>query len=85
MKTNEEVHQYTPWETIQEEYPDMFVLIKDLAYGKYGRFIGGTVVYANRDRKKVIDKDVELQMSYTMTLYTRGERGDRARKMLRIF
>jgi hypothetical protein len=62
----------------------MFVLIKDLAYGKYGRFIGGTVVYAHKDRKKVLDKDVELQISRTKWMYTCGERGDRARKILRI-
>jgi hypothetical protein len=78
------VKNYTPWEEIQEQYPDKFVLMKDLEFD-HGLVIGGTVVYAHQDRQKVIDKDVELRIYHTTMRYTCGVRGDIARKMLRIF
>jgi histone H3/H4 len=78
------VKNYTPWEEIQEQYPDKFVLMKDLAFSEGGRFMGGTVVYAHKDRKKVTAKDIELQINLTTTRYTRGVRGDRAFKTFRI-
>jgi hypothetical protein len=80
---NTEVKNYTPWETIQEQYPDQFVLMKDLEF-RNGLVIGGTVVYAHRDMKKVDDKDVELRINRTTTRYTGGIRGERASKMIRI-
>jgi hypothetical protein len=83
-KAEKNVQEYTPWETIQEQYPDKFVLMKDLVRSEYGRFIGGTVVYAHKDREKVINKDVELQINRTMMLYTRGIRGDRALNAFRF-
>ena len=73
MKTKE----YTPWETIREQYPDRFVLIEnpvfDDAYLK-----GGVFLYKHKSDRRVIEKSLELKPPHSTIKYTGGIRGDRA-------
>ena len=73
MKTKE----YTSWETIQNLYPDRFVLLEnpvfDDAYLK-----GGIFLYKHKSDKKVIEKLLELKPSHSTIDYTGGIRGKRA-------
>jgi hypothetical protein len=77
------VKNYTPWEEIQEQYPDKFVLMKDLAF-RNGLVIGGTVVYAHKDKETVCKKEAKLNISRTIRLYTGGIRGDIASKVIKL-
>ena len=73
MKTKE----YTPWETIQQQYPDSFVLLENPVFDEMRGFKGGTFIYKNKSRKKAIEKDIALRLPYSTLLYTGGIRGDR--------
>jgi len=81
MKTKEE---YTPWETIQKQYPDSFVLIENPVFSSMREFKGGTFLYKNKSRKKVFQKDLELRPSYATIKYTGGIRGDRVNENVLI-
>ena len=74
METNKE---YTPWETIQKQYPDRFVLLENPVFDSMKGLKGGTFIYKHKSRKKVFEKDVSLRLPYATIKYTGGIRGDR--------
>ena len=75
MKTKE----YTSWETIQKLYPDRFVLVENPVYiGTSPVIKEGIFLYKHKSYKKVVEKDLELDPSYSTIKYTGGIRGDRA-------
>ena len=74
METKE---KYTSWETIQKQYPDSFVLLKNPVFEQEQTLKGGIFLYKNKSRKKVYQKDLELRLPYATILYTGGIRGDR--------
>ena len=74
MGTNE---KYILWETIQNQYPDSFVLLENPVYDKMKRLTKAIFVYKNKNRKKVFEKDMTLQLPYATIKYTGGIRGDR--------
>ena len=76
MKAKEE--RYTAWETIQKEYPDRFVLLKNPVYNPRPHLKEAILLYKHKSRKKVIEKELELKPHYSTILYTGGIRGDRA-------
>ena len=69
--------KYTSWETIQKQYPDSFVLLENPVFDSMKGLKGGTFVYKNKSRKKVVEKDIALRLPYSTLLYTGGIRGDR--------
>jgi len=72
--------EYMSWETIQELYPDRFVLLENPVMD--GAHIkGGIFLYKHKSYKKVVEKDLELRPSYATIDYTGGIRGDRAGEM----
>jgi len=74
MKTKE----YTSWETIQKLYPDRFVLLENPVY-EHGPLIKEAIfLYKHKNRKKVIEKELELNPHCSALVYTGGIRGDRA-------
>jgi len=77
MEKNKE---YTPWETIQKQYPDRFVLLENPVFDSMRGLKGGTFVYKHKSRKKVFEKDISLQIPYATILYTGGVRGDRIKE-----
>lgn len=81
MKTKEE---YTSWETIKEQYPDSFVLIKDPVFEQEQILKGGIFIYKHKNRKKVFEKDFSLRLPYATILYTGGIRGDRVNENVLI-
>jgi len=75
------IKEYTSWETIQELYPDRFVLLENPVMD--GVIIKEAIfLYKHKSRNKVIDKSLELKPSYSMIEYTGGIRGDRANEMV---
>jgi hypothetical protein len=74
MKTKE----YTSWETIQKMYPDKFVLLENPVFDPRPHLKEAIFLYKHRNRKKVIEKALELKPHYSTLLYTGGIRGDRA-------
>jgi len=81
METNK---KYTSWETIQKQYPDSFVLLENPVFDSMKGLKGGTFVYKNKSRKKVIEKDIALRLPYSTLLYTGGIRGDRVNENVLI-
>ena len=69
--------EYLAWNTIQELYPDSFVLLENPVYEQEQILKGGIFLYKNKSRKKVYQKDTELRPRYATILYTGGIRGDR--------
>jgi len=73
LKTKE----YTSWETIQKLYPDSFVILENPVYE--GSHIKEAIfLYKHKNRKKAIEKELELKPPYSTLVYTGGIRGDRA-------
>lgn len=68
---------YTAWETIQQQYPDSFVLLENPVFDAMKGLKGGTFLYKHKNRKKVYQKDLELKPRHATILYTGGIRGDR--------
>jgi hypothetical protein len=75
MKTN--VKSYMTWETIQKLYPDRFVLLENPVYDPIPHLKEAILLYKHKNRKKVVEKTVELKPHYSTLLYTGGIRGDR--------
>ena len=74
--------EYTSWETIQELYPDRFVLLENPVYEGNGPVIKEAIfLYKHKDQMKVIEKSLQLKPSYSTLVYTGGIRGDRAGEM----
>ena len=74
MDTKEK--EYTPWTTIQEQYPDSFVLLENPVYDQMKRLTEAIFIYKHKNRKKVFEKDAALQIPYATIKYTGGIRGD---------
>jgi len=70
--------EYTSWETIQKLYPDRFVLLENPVYDPLPHLKEAILLYKNKNRKKVIEKSLELRPHYSTLLYTGGIRGDKA-------
>jgi len=81
MEKNKE---YTPWETIQRQYPDRFVLLENPVYERDVHLKEAILLYKHKSRKKVIEKELELKPHYSALEYTGGVRGDRASEMIWI-
>jgi len=81
METKE---KYTDWATIQQLYPDSFVLLENPVFDSLRGFKGGTFIYKNKSRKKAIEKDIALRLSHSTLLYTGGIRGDRVNENVLI-
>ena len=75
MKTKE----YTSWETIREQYPDRFVLLENPTFER-GYIKEAIFLYKHKSRKKVIEKEIELNPHDSALVYTGGVRGDIANK-----
>jgi len=75
MKTK--FKSFTSWETIQKQYPDRFVLLEDPVYDPIPHLKGAILLYKHKNRKKVIEKSLELKPHYSTLVYTGGIRGDR--------
>jgi len=73
--------KYTSWETIQKEYPDRFVLLKNPVFDPLPHLKEAILLYKHKSRKKVIDKEIELKPHYSMIEYTGGVRGDRINEL----
>ena len=73
----ETMEKYTPWEKIQELYPDRFVLLENPVYDPVPHLKEAILLYKHKNRKKVVEKEVELKPYYSTLLYTGGIRGDR--------
>ncbi|MCL2131293.1 MAG: hypothetical protein FWH36_02370 [Lentimicrobiaceae bacterium] len=76
--------KYTSWETIQELYPDRFVLLENPVYDPEPHLKEAILRYKHKNRNKVIEKELELKPHYSTLLYTGGIRGDRAAEMVWI-
>ena len=70
---------YTSWDKIQEMYPDRFVLLES-PYFERGYIKEAIFLYKHKSRKKVIEKEVELNPHDSALVYTGGIRGDIANK-----
>ena len=68
--------KYISWATIQEKYPDSFVLLENPVFNSMRELKGGIFLYKNKNRKKVFEKDMELKPYHATILYTGGIRGD---------
>ena len=76
--------KYTDWATIQQQYPDSFVLLENPVFDALQEFKGGTFLYKHKNRKKVYQKDIELRPRRATILYTGGIRGDRVNENVLI-
>ena len=72
--------EYTSWETIQELYPDRFVLLENPVMDG-AHIVEAIFLYKHKNYKKVVEKELELKPSYSTIDYTGGIRGDRALEM----
>jgi len=81
METKE---KYTSWETIQKRFPDSFVLLENPVFEREQILKSGIVLYKNKSRKKVFQKDYELRPRYATIVYTGGIRGDRVNENVLI-
>ena len=76
MKTK--IEKYTSWKAIQKMYPDRFVLLENPVY-EHGPLIKEAIfLYKHKNRKKVIEKELEINPHRSALVYTGGIRGDRA-------
>ena len=64
------------WESIQERYPDSFVLLVNPEYNPRPNLKRGVFMYKNRNKKKVYEKALELNVGYSTVQYTGGKRLD---------
>ena len=68
--------KYISWETIQQMYPDKFVLLENPVYERHVHLKGGIFLYRNKHYKNVVKKELELKPHYSTILYTGGIRLD---------
>jgi hypothetical protein len=64
------------WENIKQRYPDSFVLLANPEYNPRPYLKRGVFVYKNRNKKKVYEKALELNVGYSTVQYTGGKRLD---------
>ena len=64
------------WENIRKCYPDSFVLLENPEYNPRPYLKSGIFVYKNRNKKKVYEKALELNVGYSTVQYTGGKRLD---------
>jgi hypothetical protein len=69
--------RHASWEEIKEEYPDSFVLLENPVYNPRPHLKEAILLYKHKNRRKVIDKELELQPHYSTILYTGGARLDK--------
>jgi hypothetical protein len=74
--------EYTSWEKIKKLHPDKFVLLENPVYEGDVHLKEAILLYKHRNRKKVIEKELELKPHFSTLLYTGGIRGDRAAEMV---
>ena len=82
MKTT--TKEYTSWDAIQKLHPDSFVLLENPVYDPLRGLTGGIFIYKNKNRKKVVEKSLELRPHYSTLKYTGGLRGDRVNENVLI-
>ena len=80
METKEA--KYTSWETIQELYPDRFVLLENPVYNPLPHLKEAILLYKHKNHSKVVEKELELKPYYSTIVYTGGIRGDKASEMI---
>jgi len=82
MKTT--TKEYTSWDAIQKLHPDSFVLLENPVYDPLRGLTGGIFIYKNKNRTKVFEKDIAMQLPYATIKYTGGIRGDRVNENVLI-
>jgi len=82
MDTKEK--EYTSWTTIQEQYPDSFVLLENPVYDPMPHLKEAIFLYKHKNYKKTVEKELELKPHYSTIVYTGGIRGDQAADMVWI-
>jgi hypothetical protein len=65
------------WETIQQQYPDKFVLLENPVFEPRPHLKEAILLYKHKNRKKVVEKKLEIKPFYSTIVYTGGIRGDR--------
>ena len=80
----EATKKYTSWETIQKQYPDSFVLLENPVYDPMPYLKEAILLYRHKNRKKVVEKSLELKPHYSTLKYTGGIRGDRVNENILI-
>ena len=81
METNK---KYISWEAIQKLYPDSFVLLENPVYDPLPHLKEAILLYKHKNRKKVVEKSLELKPHYSTLKYTGGIRGDRVNENVLI-
>ena len=76
--------EYTSWETIQKLNPDSFVLLENPVYDPLPHLKEAIFLYRHKNRKKVVEKSLELKPHYSTLKYTGGIRGDRVNENVLI-
>ena len=76
MKTRQE--KYTSWEMIKNQHPDRFVLLENPVFDPMPYLKEAILLYKHKNRKKVIEKSIELKPYCSTIVYTGGVRGDKA-------
>jgi hypothetical protein len=69
--------RHASWEAIKEEYPDSFVLLENPVYNPRPHLKEAILLYKHKNRRKVIDKELELKPQYSAIKYTGGARLDK--------
>jgi len=77
LKMKTKLEKYTSWEAIQKLYPDRFVVLENPVYDG-ARIKEAVFLYKHKNRKKAIEKELELNPHCSALVYTGGIRGDRA-------
>ena len=65
------------WENIKKCYPDSFVLLENPEYAPKPYLKRGIFLYKHKNRKKVIEKAIDLKPHYSTMKYTGGIRLDK--------
>ena len=79
-----EKDKYTSWEMIQKMYPDRFVLLENPVYDPKPHLKEAILLYKHKNRKRVIEKSLEIRPHYSTLVYTGGIRGDRVNENVLI-
>ena len=75
METRQE--RYTSWETIQKQYPDRFVLLKNPVFDPLPHLKEAILLYKHKSHKKVVEREMELKPYCSTIVYTGGIRGEK--------
>ena len=77
MTMDKSQERYTSWETIQKQYPDSFVLLKNPVFAPRPYLKEGIFLYKHKNQLKVIEKKLKLKPYHSTILYTGGVRGEK--------